>query len=129
MLLANQSPSRVLDFKCAVEVWLGKLVDFSKLKSFWLRFCSAYAHIPSDEWTKLKPKSLECIFIDFEKGMKGYKLWDRINKKKVLSRDVIFDKKTTLLNKVKTNKEKKTDVVEEPTEFLITKWVMESSSG
>lgn len=61
--------------------------------------------------------------------MKGSKLWDRINKKKVLSTDVIFDKKTTLLNKVKTNEEKKTDVVEEATEFLITKWVMESSSG
>jgi len=41
----------------------------------------AYVHIPRDEWNKLKPKSLECIFLDFEKGVKGYKLWDSKNKK------------------------------------------------
>ncbi|KAK0602606.1 hypothetical protein LWI29_035187 [Acer saccharum] len=85
----------------------------------------AYAHIPSDERTKLKPKSLECIFIGFEKGVKGYKLWDFFNKKKVLSRDVVFDEKTMPLNKIKTSEEKKTDVVEEATEFPLTKWAVE----
>ena len=120
--LVNRSPSRVLDYKCAEEVWSRKPVDYSDLRVFG---CSAYAHIPSDERTKLKPKSLECIFIGFEKGVKGYKLWDFVNKKKVLSRDVVFDEKTMPLNKIKTTEEKQTDVVEEATEFPLTKWVME----
>ena len=120
--LVNRSPSRVLDYKCAEEVWSRKPVDYSNLRVFG---CSAYAHISSDERTKLKPKSLECIFIGFEKGVKGYKLWDFVNKKKVLSRDVVFDEKTMPLNKIKTAEEKQTDVVEEATEFPLTKWVME----
>jgi len=41
----------------------------------------------------MKPKSPECIFLYFEKGVKGYRLWDPKNKKKVLSRDVIFDER------------------------------------
>ena len=39
--------------------------------------------------------SLEFIFLSFEKGVKGYRLWDPKNKKKVLSRDVVFDELTT----------------------------------
>ena len=37
----------------------------------------------------------------------------------------MFDEKTMSLNKIKTSEEKKTDVVEEATEFPLTKWVME----
>ncbi|VVA24949.1 Hypothetical predicted protein [Prunus dulcis] len=34
----------------------------------------AYTLIPSDEKTKLKPKYLECIFLDFNSGVKDFKL-------------------------------------------------------
>lgn len=81
--LVNQSPSSVLGFNCVEKVWSSKPVNYSKLRVF---SCCTYAHFLSDESTKVKPKSLKCIFIDFEKGMKGYKLWDLVNKK-VLSRD------------------------------------------
>ena len=47
--------------------------------------------IPSDERNKLQSKSLECIFLGFEKEMKGYKLYDMANKKKFFSIDVVFD--------------------------------------
>ena len=36
-------------------------------------------------------KSRKCIFLGFEKGVKGYRLWDLISKKTVISKDVIFD--------------------------------------
>ena len=36
-------------------------------------------------------KSRKCIFLGFEKGVKGYRLWDPISKKTVTSKDVIFD--------------------------------------
>ncbi len=53
--LINRSPSRAINFKCAEEVWSGKPVDYSNLRVFG---CSAYAHIPKEERTKLEPKSL-----------------------------------------------------------------------
>lgn len=68
--LINKSPSTVLGFKNAEEVWSDKPVDYSKLRVFG---CSAYAHIPSDERSKLKPKSTHCIFLGCEKGVKGLK--------------------------------------------------------
>src|SRR3954466_783308 len=88
--LINRSPSTVLDARCAEEAWSGKDIDYSSLKVFG---CKVYVHIPSDERNKLKPKSLECIFLGFENGVKGYRLWDPKNKKKVLSRDVIFNER------------------------------------
>lgn len=33
----------------------------------------------------------QCIFIGYEKGVKGYKLWDPEARKVVISRDLIFD--------------------------------------
>ena len=43
---------------------------------------------------QVKGKSLECIFLSFEKEIKGYKLWERKTRKKMLSRDVVFDELT-----------------------------------
>ncbi|KAJ4978162.1 hypothetical protein NE237_008942 [Protea cynaroides] len=40
---------------------------------------------------KLESKSKQCIFLDFEKGVKGFKLWDPISEKIVVNRDVAFD--------------------------------------
>ncbi|XP_020259152.1 topless-related protein 1-like [Asparagus officinalis] len=88
--LVNRSPFKLLNFKCAEKVWSDKEVDYSTLKVFG---CKAYVHIPSDKRNKLKPKSLEYIFLGFEKRVKVYKLWDPKNKKKVMSRDVLFDER------------------------------------
>ena len=69
--LVNQSLSELLNFKCTNEVWSGKDVDYSTLKVF---KCKEYAHILREQRNKLKPKSFECIFLDFEKRVMGYKL-------------------------------------------------------
>ncbi|CAL9018853.1 unnamed protein product [Prunus brigantina] len=80
---------------------------------------NVYALIPSDERTKLKPKSLECIFLNFESGVKGFKLRDPMNRKKILSRDVVFDEKTMPMIKVK-KPEAKEDVVGTKTTITIS---------
>ena len=36
-------------------------------------------------------KSRKCVFLGFEKGVKGYRLWDPISKKMVTSKYIIFD--------------------------------------
>ena len=86
--IINISPSTDNDFNILQEVQSGKLVDYSSLKIF---SCPAYVHVQSGERTKLDPKSRKYIFLGFEKCVKGYRLWDPISKKKVISRDVILD--------------------------------------
>ncbi|XP_040372400.1 uncharacterized protein LOC112194950 [Rosa chinensis] len=121
--LVNRSPSKVLDFKCAEEVWSGEPADYLRVFG-----CSAYAHISNNEQTKLRPKSRKCIFLGIEKGVKGYKLWDIVSKKRVLSRHVIFDEETMPFNEVKTIEvKKKTNVVEKATKVPLTKGIMEET--
>ena len=86
--IINRSPSSAIDFKIPEEVWSGRPIDYSSLKIFG---CLAYVHMQSEEYSKLDSKSRKCIFLGFEKGVKGYSLWDPISKKTVTSRDVIFD--------------------------------------
>uniref|UniRef100_A0A2N9J5Y1 CCHC-type domain-containing protein n=1 Tax=Fagus sylvatica TaxID=28930 RepID=A0A2N9J5Y1_FAGSY len=43
----------------------------------------------SEDRSKLDPKSKKCIFLGFKKGVKGYKLWDPVAQKVVISRDVV----------------------------------------
>ncbi|CAL2225287.1 unnamed protein product [Prunus armeniaca] len=82
--LINQSLSKYIDFKCAKEY-----LDVVPMISYLVTR------------TKLKPKSLECIFLGFENSVKGFKLWDPVNWKKILSIDVVFDEKTMSMIKVK----------------------------
>ena len=86
--IINRSPSSAIDFKIPKEVWSGKPVDYLSLKIFG---CPAYVHVQSEEHSKLDSKSRKFVFLGFEKGVKGYRLWDLILKKTVTSRDVIFD--------------------------------------
>ena len=52
--LINRSLRVALDEKVAEEVWTGNEVDYSSLRVFG---CPAYVHIPSEERSKLDPKS------------------------------------------------------------------------
>ena len=48
-------------------------------------------HIPSKERSNFDPKSKQCVFLRYGKGVKSYKFWDLTANKVVISRDVVFD--------------------------------------
>jgi len=50
--------------------------------------CTAYAHVDNG---KLEPRAVKCIFIGYQHGVKGYKLWNPQTQKVMLSRNVIFN--------------------------------------
>ncbi|KAL0322519.1 UNVERIFIED_CONTAM: hypothetical protein Sangu_1871200 [Sesamum angustifolium] len=76
--LINRSPRASLGGKVAEKVWTDNPVDFDHLRIFG---CSAYVHVPSDERSKLDPKSKQYIFLGYKKGVKGYKFWDSVARK------------------------------------------------
>jgi hypothetical protein len=85
--------NRSLDRKVAEEVWTGNEVDYSSLRVFG---CPAYVHIPSEERLKLDSKSRQCVFLEYGKVVKGYKFWDPMANKVMISRDVVFDENSML---------------------------------
>ena len=54
---------------------------------------------------ELDAKSRQCIFLRYHKGIKGFKLYDPMANKVVISGDVIFDEKAMLQNTQKEEKQ------------------------
>jgi len=50
-----------------------------------------YAHVPSQQRTKLKERCKKYVFIGYDEMTKAYKLLDPINQKVIVSRDVRVD--------------------------------------
>ena len=69
--LINKSPRATLDRKGAEEVWTGSPINYSSLRVFG---CPAYVHISNEERSMLDAKSRQCIFLGYQKGVKGFKL-------------------------------------------------------
>ena len=85
----NQSPTRSLKWRTPHEIWnAGHVPDVSY---FCIFGCKAYMHVPADKHRKLDAKAIEVMFIRYESGSKGYRLWDKCTCSVHLSRDVTFD--------------------------------------
>ena len=69
--LVNKSPSTIINFKCSEEKWTGRKLNLNYLRVFG---CEAYAHQLEG---KLDPRAIKCVFVGYQDGTKGYKLWDR----------------------------------------------------
>jgi hypothetical protein len=82
----NRCPHAKLADQTPQEAWSGQKPTISHFK---VLFGSvAYAHIPDQRRTKLDDKSKKYVFIGYDEKTKAFKLFDTIEKKVVVSRDV-----------------------------------------
>jgi transposase InsO family protein len=68
--LINMSPSTTIEKKTPMEVWSVSPLDYSQLKVFGF---TAYAQVDNG---KLEPRVGKCVFLGYDSGVKGYKLWN-----------------------------------------------------
>ncbi|KAL5763906.1 hypothetical protein ACOSQ2_016500 [Xanthoceras sorbifolium] len=54
-----------------------------------------HTHVPDESKSQLNDKSEKFIFIGYDNFSKGYKLYNPNNGKTIISRDVVFDEKST----------------------------------
>ncbi|KAK4384428.1 Retrovirus-related Pol polyprotein from transposon TNT 1-94, partial [Sesamum angolense] len=55
------------------------------------------AGLPKSFWAEaVNPKSKQYIFLGYKKGVKGYKFWDPVARKMVISRYAVFDEQSML---------------------------------
>ena len=93
--LVNRLPSSAIGGKIPLEVWSRKTAaDYDLLRVF---SCPAYYHVKED---KLDPRAKKRLFIEFKKGIKGFKIWDPTDIKFIFSRDVTFDETFMLKPKI-----------------------------
>ncbi|XP_066341937.1 uncharacterized protein [Miscanthus floridulus] len=88
--ILNRSPTKSLNQKTPFEAWFGRKPSVRHLRTFG---CVAYAKRNGPGVTKLADRSIPGVFLGYEPGTKGYRVFDPINEKLMLSRDVVFDEK------------------------------------
>lgn len=86
--LINRGPSVPLGFKIPEEVWTGKELKYSHLRTFG---CTAYVHVDPEKRDKLDAKAVKCYFIGYGSDLFGYRFWDDKNRKILRQSDVTFD--------------------------------------
>lgn len=86
----NRSPSRVLAEVTPYEKWTGKKPNISHLKIFGSK---AMVHVPKQNRLKWDRKSKPLVFVGYCENTKGYRFFDPVYRKIVVSRDVTFIEK------------------------------------
>ena len=86
--LVNLSPSKAIDSMTPFEKRYGRPANYRTLIVFG---CDAYPLTPKVNRSKLDPTSKKCVFLGYQTGVKGYRLWDPIARKIIVSRDVSFN--------------------------------------
>lgn len=85
--LINRTPCKGLTRTTPEEVWTKTKPNLSHLRTFG---CMAMIQIPKQKRRKFSPKSKKCVFIGYCENTKAYRFYDQIQKKVVVSRDIVF---------------------------------------
>lgn len=92
VFILNRSPMKSVVGKTPYEVWHGKKLSISFLRTFG---CVAQVKTVKPHLSKLEDKSTRMVFIGYEPGSKAYRLYDPVGKKVHVSRDVVFDEQAS----------------------------------
>ena len=92
--LRNITPIRAIKEGSLFKAWYVKRQNMANLR-VWGRI--AYARVPKETHRKLDANARHYVFVGYTTTTKQYKLYDPVNKKVTLSRDVEFDQKWSYL--------------------------------
>lgn len=84
----NRLPTRALSGLTPYEAWTGEKPDVAHIRVFG---CVAHMKIPSCLTNKLDNWSMPVVNLGREAGTKAYMLYDPVNQRINISRDVVFE--------------------------------------
>lgn len=84
----NRSPTTAVIDKTPEEMWTGVKPTVDHFRVFG---CIGHVHIPAVKRTKLDDKSHKCVLLGMSNESKGYRFFDPIAQKIIISRDVTFE--------------------------------------
>jgi hypothetical protein len=89
--ILNATPSSALSSTTSYEVWHKSKPDLSMRRVFG---CCVYVHVMCKDWKNLQSHTENCVFLGFEPGYKGWKCYNPVTKKIIVSRNIIFAENT-----------------------------------
>ena len=90
--ILNRAPTSALPGLTPFEALTGTKPSCAHLRVFG---CQAYVHVPKEQRSKLDRKSIPHVFLGYSSVSKAYRLWDPAAGKLTVSRDVVFDERST----------------------------------
>lgn len=90
VFLINRMPSPLLENKSPIERLLGKVPDYTLLKSFG---CLCFVSTNNKDRHKFSPPTVPCVFLGYPSGFKGYRVLNLESHAITISRNVIFKEK------------------------------------
>ena len=84
----NRCPTNALRDVTPQEDWSGVKPS---VKHFRVFGCLAHVHVPKEKRRKLDDKNVCCVLLGVSEETKGYRLYDPLTEKIVVSRDVFFE--------------------------------------
>jgi transposase InsO family protein len=91
----NRCPSSALDNKTPYEIWFKKKPDIGHIRVWG---CIAYVHVQKEKRSSLGSHMEKCIFIGYPEGYKGWRFYNPITKKVIISERAEFDERYTWSN-------------------------------
>ena len=88
----NACPTSALVGKTPFEVWNKRKPSVGHLRVWG---CLAYVHVQKDKREKLGSHMEKCVFIGYPEGYKGWKFYNPVTKKVVISERAEFDERYT----------------------------------
>ncbi|WVZ84662.1 hypothetical protein U9M48_031667 [Paspalum notatum var. saurae] len=86
--ILNRSPTKSLEDKTPFEAWHGRKPDVAHLRTFG---CIGHVKVTRPNLAKLEDRSKPMVFLGYEAGSKAYRLYDPVERRVHVSRDVVFD--------------------------------------
>ena len=84
----NRCPTVVVENKTPEEAWSG---EKPVLEYFQIFGCVAHVHVLDQRRSKLDDKSRKCVFLGVSDESMAWRLYDRVLKKIIVSKDVVFE--------------------------------------
>jgi hypothetical protein len=76
--ILNRTPTKSVEGATPFEMWYGKKPTVQHLRTFG---CIVYVRNTTPHLSKLKDRGRKMIFIGYEQGTKGYRVYDPVEKK------------------------------------------------
>ncbi|WVZ89853.1 hypothetical protein U9M48_036206 [Paspalum notatum var. saurae] len=84
----NRSPTKSLEGKTPFEAWHECKPDVAHLRTFG---CIGHVKVTRPNLAKLEGRSRPMVFLGYEAGSKAHRLYDPVERRVHVSRDVVFD--------------------------------------